>query len=110
MRATCIAYRRSIEIFLGQGKIKDILKKYHTKVTFQPNSVDWRNLIRDIKDELEPYSGLDDGLGKGNKHAITRVNFSDYDAVRGVMQGGHDELDTHGVSPDSVCGLGVTTG
>ena len=105
LRATCIAYRRSIEIFLGQGKIKDILKKYHTKVTFQPNSVDWRNLIRDIKDELEPYSGLDDGLGKGNKHAITRVNFSDYDAVRGVMQGGHDELDTHGVFKMGLQGL-----
>lgn len=105
LRATCIAYRRSIETFLNQGKIKDILKKYHTKCTFQSNSVDWKNLVRDIKDELEPYSNLDDGNGQGNKHAITRINFSDYDSVRGVLQRSHDELDASGVFRMGLQGL-----
>ncbi len=97
LKGTCIAYRRSLETFLAQGKIKAILKKYHTMATFQSNSVDWRNLVRDIKDELEPYNNIDDGVTHGNKHAITRINFSDYDSVRGVLQRSHDELDVSGV-------------
>lgn len=99
------SYRKSLNAFLNQTKVKEIVKTFHTRMTFQPHTIDWRHVMRDFKEELEPYTDLEEVNFTGNKHMVTSVNFDNYNAVRGVLDRSVSETSTGGVFRMGLQGL-----
>lgn len=96
LKHTILTYRRILNEYINQAKVKDILKEAYTKAWFQTDSVDWRYFIKEITENLEPYSGMatNDIV---HPSIVTDIMLSDSTAVKGVFMRSKAELDETGI-------------
>lgn len=96
LKTTILSYRKILNEFIGQTKVKDILKSAYTKAWFQPQGVDWRYFVEELIAELDPFRTMELA---DNTHpsVVSDIMFTDKEAVRSVFQRGITELDTRGI-------------
>ncbi len=93
----CRKVRNDLHMYMTKQKIKDALKKHHYDVSYNPNSVDWRNLSRTIVEEFTDFDKQMRGDVK-EKHPsiVDMVNLADEAQVENIFALGKDELSSTG--------------
>lgn len=79
----CITLRKEFKEFELQEKITSIIRDAGRRVVFERESVDWKDLCRELTESLGVYganTGAEDVAG-----IVTKVNFSDVDSVTGAV-------------------------
>lgn len=96
LKVTIISFRKTINEFLSQTKVKEILKNAYTKVSYHGNMVDWRCFVEDVITELEPFRNME-VADTAHPSIVSDVMFNDSGAIRNVFERGISELDTRGI-------------
>jgi len=95
IKQQCLGLRFELRAYLDQAKVKEILKTAAMKVQFNPEEIDWRNFVRDVHAELEPYtSSAGDEKLEG---MVEQIDISDLDGMQALMKRAQAETANEGI-------------
>ena len=96
LKRMCHGYRDSLRVFMAKKKVQEKIKQAHHQVAFNPDAVDWRHFVNDLRMELEPYQDMEQ-IDTTHPSVVSDVIFSDAETVKGAFVRGIDELDSRGI-------------
>ena len=92
------SYRSSLLDYRNRVGVKDILRQYNTKFAFQEETVDWKNIVADLRETLKPYEiALRGEANEAHPATVSSIDFSDLESLKKVMSEAAAELDERGV-------------
>lgn len=96
LKKQCLQLRMELRDHINQTHIQEILKQFSTAVNFRPETVDWRNVINDMNNKLEPFknSNAEEFKIQG---MLQMVNLADSDGVRGLINRAAEETSSDGI-------------
>ncbi|QVD49353.1 hypothetical protein LUCX_283 [Xanthomonas phage vB_XciM_LucasX] len=96
LKRQCIQLRCELRDHINQTQIKEILKQYSSQVNFRPEQVDWRNIINEMNNKLEPYrnSASEEFKVAG---MLNMVSLSDVEGVQYMFQRAAEETSLDGI-------------
>lgn len=104
--------RSAIRTHINKTELADLLKHYFIKTTHQSDSVDYKTIVEEIKEKLNPYNGIggsDDG--KFNHPGIVNTtSMSNLEDIADVFSATKDELSSKGVIRTPYQGINKMTG
>lgn len=96
LKHTILTYRRILNEYINQAKVKDILKNAYTKAWFQTDGVDWRFFVKEINESLEPFSSIS-SVEVTHPSVVSDIMFTSPDDVKNVFNRSIKELDSTGI-------------
>lgn len=96
LKHTILTYRKILNEYINQAKVKDILKNAYTKAWFQTDGVDWRFFVKEINESLEPFSSIS-SVEVTHPSVVSDIMFTSPDDVKNVFNRSIKELDSTGI-------------
>ena len=93
------SHRGAIRAHINKTKLAETLKHYFIKTTHQSETVDYKTIIEEIKEKLNPYNTIDSGDAGIYAHPsiVNNTSMSNFDEIASVFSSTKDELDSKGV-------------
>lgn len=90
-------YRNNIKISLATHGLRETMKSYYHKIMFKPESIDWKNICRDISNEMSGYDQTFRGdIDEKHPSIVDTIDFSKRDQIHDVLEVGQQELSDGG--------------
>lgn len=93
----CAEHRNDLCAYKEREDITSVIKKYSTKLAFDPGSVDWNTFLPSLKSELEPYTGMQQEAA--DAAIVDDVDISSVSSLASAIRRGLEESGTEGVMP-----------
>lgn len=81
----CLAQRNTLYEQIRRRGCAEVIKKLDRQITFQPETVDWDNLLREVNHQLEPFT-ITQGVGKKPSYEVGSVDFSDLASLTAAVE------------------------
>lgn len=92
------SYRATLLDHRNRLGVKDILRQYNTRLAFQEETVDWKNIVSDLREILQPFEQALRGEAEALHPAmVSAIDFSDLESLKQVMSEAVSELDERGI-------------
>lgn len=96
LKNVILTYRRALNEFINQAKVKDILKTAYTNTWFHGHNVDWKNFVKELAESLEPFANISD-LAAAHPSIVSDIMFNNQNDVKNVFQRSAVELNSNGI-------------
>ena len=90
-----LRYRDDLRSFLRSLHIKEVVKKYHTKISFGQQEVDWSRVVDELIEEIEPLRN--GSLGVAPEWLVDDIDLSDLAALEDAIERSLDENNADGM-------------
>lgn len=87
--------RRELETIRSRNNIQQIINKASTQCAFNSDSIDWKQFVPSLINQLE--SNYDAGQALNHDSLIAKLDFTDKYAIKDLLMGGRE----------SICGKGI---
>ena len=96
LKKQCLQLRAEVRDHINQTHIQEILRTFSHQVNFRPETVNWREVINEMNNKLEPYrnSTSDEFKVAG---MLQMVNLADGDSVRSLIHRAAEETSHEGI-------------
>lgn len=96
LKKQCLQLRMELRDHINQTNIAEILRQYSHQVHFRPEAVNWRNIIEEMNNKLEPFrnSSSDEFKIPG---MLQMVNLADADSVKSLINRAAEETSHEGI-------------
>lgn len=82
---------------INKEKICQILKEVYSKISYQPETVEWETLLVDINNRLKPYEIKGNNDASNHPAKVGEIDFSKIDTINNAMSSAKNELSREGV-------------
>ncbi|MND25682.1 hypothetical protein D3C81_144380 [compost metagenome] len=90
-----LEFRCELNAYLNRAQITEIFKQASQKALFNPQTIDWKNFVKDVMGELEPLATVQ--TIESNPAIVGSVDIDDDEAVMALMNQAQEELSAAGV-------------
>lgn len=92
------SYRSSLLEYKNRLGVKDILRQYNTKMAFHEDTVNWREVVADLRSTLKPFETALRGEGEAeHPSVVSSIDFSDLESLQQILVSAKEELDERGI-------------
>lgn len=92
------SYRSALNEYRNRIALKDTLRHYNTKMAFHEDTINWRDIAREIRDKLEPLeTALRGDHIEDHPSLVASVDFGDIESLKQVLTEAKEELDERGI-------------
>lgn len=103
LKKACSGYRSSLRMFQQEQKLKTLTKDFYTKMSYHPETFDWKTDVRLFAEALAPHTSSGDVAG--NPSIISSVTLTDEDSINQCFVDAQNELSNEGVIRFGLQGL-----
>lgn len=90
-------YRNNIKMFISVNELKNTVRKYYNDLNFRPEAIDWRNIARDISNNMDKFDReLRTDSVQRDPSIVDVIDFSQRDQVYDVLDSGQSEISAEG--------------
>ena len=90
-------YRNNIKISLSTHGLRETMKAYYHKITFKPETIDWKSICRDIVNDMENYDKVFRGdINEKHPAIVDTIDFTEREQIHNVLEIGQQELSDSG--------------
>lgn len=95
LKSVVLGYRDTLNTYLKQTKVTEILREASKQAMFNPEQIDWTTFVRTVCEELDPFTSTT----KNSKHpsVVSDIDISDIESVADVLTTAKEEIASEGV-------------